>query len=272
MLKKLKGIIASVFSLVILTACGVQTSAPQAQQNGGQGTGEQQVQLTVSAAASLKDALNEIKAAYQKEHPNVVLSYNFGSSGTLIQQIEQGAASDLFFSAGASQMNELEQKGLLHAGTRVDLLKNKLVVVVPANAPFTIHSFADVAQAPAVKKVAMGNPATTPAGKYAKDYYQAKGLWPELSPKLVLANDVRQVLSFVETGNVDAGFVYITDAKLSKKVKVVAEADPEVNKRIVYPAAVLKDTQHTAEAKQFLQYLQGEEAKKVFEKYGFVLK
>ncbi|ARV62685.1 molybdate ABC transporter substrate-binding protein [Nostocales cyanobacterium HT-58-2] len=225
--------------------------------------------LLVSAAASLKDGLEEIKTVYQQSKPNVNLSYNFGASGALQQQIEQGAPADIFISAGKKQMDALEQKGLLVSGTRTNLANNSLVLVVPSNST-GVTSFNTLADAK-VKKIAIGEPRSVPAGQYGEQVLQKLNLLQTVKPKLVYANNVRQVLASVESGNADAGLVYATDAKISDKVKVVVVADDKSHSPIVYPMAVLKSSKNVDAAKEFVQFLSSEPAKTVLKKYGFIV-
>ncbi|MBS3027214.1 MAG: molybdate ABC transporter substrate-binding protein [Dolichospermum sp. DET50] len=225
--------------------------------------------LLVSAAASLKEALEEIKPLYQQSKSNVNISYNFGSSGALQQQIEQGAPADIFISAAKKQVDALEQKGLLVAGTRNIIAKNRLVLVVPKNVG-GITSFYSLKDAK-VKKIAIGEPRSVPAGQYAQQVLEKLKIWTEVKSKLVFANNVRQVLASVESGNADAGLVYITDAKISNQIKVVVTADEKYHSPIIYPLAVVKRSKNINAAKEFSQFLSSNQAKAVFKKYGFIL-
>jgi len=225
-----------------------------------------ETELTVSAAASLTDALGELQKLYQDAHPEVKISFNFGASGALQQQIEQGAPADLFLSAAAKNMKALADKGLIQE--QRNLLKNELVVVVPSDGDAGIAKLEDLSQA-SVKKIAVGIPESVPAGSYAKEALTAAGSWDGLQAKLVQGKDVRQVLQYVETGNAAAGFVYKTDALSSDKVKVAFAVDPALYKPIVYPAGIVKETKHADAAAGFYAFLQTPEAIKVFEKYGF---
>ncbi|MBB6730419.1 molybdate ABC transporter substrate-binding protein [Cohnella zeiphila] len=227
-------------------------------------------ELTVSAAASLTDALTEIQKTYEADHPNVKLTFNFGGSGTLEQQIEQGAPSDLFLSAADKNMDALVGKGLIEDGKHAELLENELVVVVPADGGASIGALADLAQ-DEVKKVAIGIPESVPAGSYAQEALTAAGLWDQVRSKTVQAKDVRQVLQYVETGNTDAGFVYKTDALTSDKVKVAFAVDPASYTKASYPIGIVKATKHEAEAEDFYEYLQSKDALDVFVKFGFSL-
>ncbi|AFZ26823.1 molybdenum ABC transporter, periplasmic molybdate-binding protein [Cylindrospermum stagnale PCC 7417] len=225
--------------------------------------------ILVSAAASLKEALSEIKPLYQQSKPNVNITYNFGASGALQQQIEQGAPADVFISAAKKQVDALEQKGLLVAGTRTNLANNRLVLIVPKNV-VGVSSFYNLTDAK-IKKIAIGEPRSVPAGQYGEQVLKKLGIFNKVKSKLVLANNVRQVLAVVESGNADAGLVYATDAKISDKVKVVVAADDKYHSPIVYPVAVIKRSKNVAAAKEFVQFLSGSQAKAVLKKSGFIV-
>ncbi|HEY9597967.1 MAG TPA: molybdate ABC transporter substrate-binding protein, partial [Cyanophyceae cyanobacterium] len=227
----------------------------------------QPINLTISAASSLKDALQSIQPVYTQQKPNVILTYNFGASGALQQQIEQGAPVDVFISAAEKQMNTLQGKNLLLAETRKDLLKNTVVLIVPKNST-GISNFKDLSS-DKVKKIAIGDPQSVPAGQYGKEVLSSLKLFDPVKTKLVFAKDVRQVLSYVETGNTSAGLVYGTDAKISDKVQVIATAPENSHSPIIYPVAVVKRSKNPEAAKEFIQFLSSESAKGVFEQYGF---
>ena len=224
--------------------------------------------LTVSAAASLTDILNAINGAYVAQNPAVTITPNFASSGTLQTQIENGAPVDVFISAGATQMDNLQRQNLLLNETRRDLLNNRVVMVVPFESALRLTSFGDLAL-DKVKKIAIGDPKSVPAGMYASQSFDELGITAQLQPKEVLAADVRQVLTYVEGGNVDAGVVYWTDAITSPKVKVVAVGPEDINAKIVYPVAVMKASKNRDLAKSYIDFLLGAQAKALFEKYGF---
>jgi len=225
------------------------------------------VTLTVSAAISLKDALDEIAKLYETKHPGSTISYNYGGSGTLQHQIEQGAPVDIFFSAAEKQMDALQAEHLVLLATRHDIVRNSLVLVTPADTD-VVKDFPDLAK-PAVKTIALGEAATVPAGQYAEQTLQHLGLFDAIKSKVVYAKDVRQVLTYVETGNADAGLVYRTDALTSKKVRIAATAPEDSHDIIVYPLAVLNTTKNEAAARDFAGFIGGPEARPVFNKYGF---
>jgi molybdate transport system substrate-binding protein len=228
------------------------------------------VELNVSAASSLTDVLKAIDDAYTKANPNVKISANFAASGTLQKQIEQGAPADIFISAGAKQMDALQKENLTVNGTRVNLLKNKVVLVVPADSKLGITSFNDLTK-PTVGKVAIGDPASVPAGDYGTQALQALNIYDQVKSYLVLCADVRTVLSYVEQGNVDAGIVYATDAAITDQVKIVAEAPDAINAKIIYPAAVISGSKNVDAANAYLAFLLSDTAKAIFTKFGFVV-
>ncbi len=224
--------------------------------------------LTIAAAASLKNAMTEIQALYLKEKPNSKLSFNFAASGTLQTQIEQGASVDVFFSAASSNMDSLKSKGLLVDSTVKNLLGNDVVLIVPKDSKLTIDSFKDVTGS-SVKTIGIGEPASVPAGKYAQDVFTYYKVWDQVKAKAVFGTPVTQILTWVETGNVDCGVVYSTDAAASTKVKVITTALDESHTPIVYPAAVIKSSTHTVAATDFVNFLSSADAKAIFVKYGF---
>ena len=230
---------------------------------------ENNIELNVSAAVSLKDALEEIKKEYEKKHPHVKIIYNLGASGSLQRQIEQGAPADLFISAAPKQMDELERKHLISKGSRINLVENQLVLVTPKTSAFVLKDFSDIQQA-AVKKIALGETAVVPAGQYAQQALASMGLWETAKEKAVYAKDVRTVLTYVETGNVEAGFVYKTDAAASEKVQIAAIAPAGSHAPIVSPMGMMEGAKNHKAAEAFALYLTGAEGKAVFEKYGFV--
>jgi len=254
-----RSVVAALLGLALFTAGSLGGSpAPQAGK----------ADLTVSAAISLKDALDEEKQAYIAANPNVTIATNYGASGTLQLQVEQGAPVDVFLSAAPKQMDALESKGLLLEGTRKNLLRNDVVLIVPKDSTLGISSFQDLTRAD-VKQVALGEPTVVPAGQYAKEVLTSLGIYDAVNSKAVLAKDVRQVLTYVETVNVDAGIVYATDAMSSTKVKVVATAPAKSHSPVIYPAAVIKASKDPAAARAFLDFLASPQGRAIFQKYGF---
>ncbi|WP_059171604.1 molybdate ABC transporter substrate-binding protein [Bacillus sp. FJAT-27445] len=252
-MKKFYGLTALLLLLIVASGCAEKAKLE-----------EKRVELTVSAAVSLQDALNEIAANFEKKHSTIKINYNFGSSGALQQQISQGAPVDIFLSAAVDKMDKLEEEGLLEI--RSDLVGNELVLVVTENAQNTIRTFEDLGKS---DKLSIGTPESVPAGKYARETLEYLGVWQAVDGKIVYAKDVRQVLTYVETANVDAGIVYKTDAMASEKVEIADTAGEDSHGPIIYPLGIVKDGRHLKEATEFYKYLTGDESVGVLEKYGF---
>ncbi|RPK23386.1 molybdate ABC transporter substrate-binding protein [Paenibacillus xylanexedens] len=231
---------------------------------------QETVDLTISAAASLTDAMKEIETNYELANPYIELNFNFGASGALQQQIEQGAPADVFVSAATKNMNALVDENLIASGDQKNLLQNSLVAIVPADGNHTVTSEKDLTS-DSIKTVAIGIPESVPAGTYAKEALTNAKLWDELESKLVQGKDVRQVLQYVETGNADAGFVYKTDALTSDQVKIAFEVDKNSYTPANYPIGIIEGTKHRTEAEQFYAYLQTPEVLDIFAKYGFTI-
>jgi len=227
-------------------------------------------EVDVFAAASLTNALKDIAATYEKTGGDHIV-FNFAASNTLVMQIKAGAPSDIFFSADEAKMDDLEKQGLVAKGTRKDLLSNSLVIVVPGDSSVTMTSAAQLA-GPKIQKIALGQPQSVPVGIYAKEYLKKIGVWDQIAARVIPTESVRAALAAVETGNVDAGIVYKTDALISKKVKVAYEVPIAEGPAIAYPAALIQGSKHAAAAKKFLDYLSGPSSLKTFEKYGFITK
>ncbi|MEI7732910.1 MAG: molybdate ABC transporter substrate-binding protein [Verrucomicrobiota bacterium] len=225
--------------------------------------------VTVFAAASLTDSLKEIAAAYEKPSGDKIV-FNFAASGPLARQIEAGAPADLFFSADEAKMDTLEKQGLIVKETRRSRLSNLLVLVTLTDSSLTIASPRDLAT-PGVKRLALGDPKTVPAGTYAKEYLTKLELWSGVEKKIIPCESVRAVLAAVESGNVDAGMVYKTDAAISGKVKVAFKVSANDGPKISYPLALVKDSRQPVAARKFLDHLTGPEADKVFLRRGFIL-
>ncbi|UFJ39597.1 molybdate ABC transporter substrate-binding protein [Brevibacillus humidisoli] len=253
--------------LVTLTACSAMQPVAS---TGGEGTSSDspKTELVVSAAASLTDAMNELKGTFEQEHPQISLVFNFGSSGKLARQIEQGAPSDLFLSASQKDMDTLDEKQLIDKDSRVDFAANRLVLIAAVDSPLPFSSIEQI-DPEQFQHLAIGEPEIVPAGRYAKDVLQSVQLWVPLQEKLVLGSDVRQVLTYVATGNAELGIVYASDATIADGVKVLAAAKQEWHQPIVYPAAIVSSSAHRPEAELFLDYLTSEAGKAALKKYGF---
>ena len=225
--------------------------------------------VTVSVAVSLKDATEELGRVFMAARPGVTLRYNFGASGNLQKQIEAGAPVDLFLSAAQRQMDELERKNLIVSASRRAFAGNALTVIKPADSRLDITKPADLLEA-RVGRIVIGNPRTVPAGQYAEESLRALGLWDRLQPKLVFAENVRQALHYVARGEVDAGFVYTTDA--ASRAQGVKEAfrPPEDSYRpIIYPGAVVAASRQATLARAFLDLLGSPEGRTALSRFGF---
>jgi molybdate transport system substrate-binding protein len=231
-------------------------------------TSSEPVELTIAAAASLTDVTAEIADAYKQVAPDVQLTFTYASSGNLQTQIEEGAPVDIFMSAAQKQMNALEEEGLLADGTRSDLLENKVVLIMPADSDMALTSFEDLAT-DMVSSVALGDPESVPAGQYAEEVLTSLDILDTVKEKANYGSDVRQVLTWVESGNVDCGVVYATDAATSENVKVVCEAPEGSVKAIIYPVSVLEQSASKDAAMSFIEFMKTDDAAAIFEKYGF---
>jgi molybdate transport system substrate-binding protein len=225
-------------------------------------------EILVSAASSLKDVLEAIAASFIKSNPGIKLDFNYGASGQLRIQIENGAPADVFISAAASDMDALAKKGLIAPNTRCQVTRNLLVLVCNRTLGPRLKKMEDLLGRATVR-VAIGNPVTVPAGRYAKEVLESSGLYNRLKDKLVLGENVRQVLDYVARGEVDAGFVYKTDALGEPKAEIVETIRENRHTPIVYPAAVIAASGNAAGAAKFVQYLRSGEAQAIFRKFGF---
>lgn len=222
--------------------------------------------ITVSAAVSLTDALTAVAEAYARTGATV--RFNFAASNVLARQIVNGAPADVFISADEAQMDVLAAAGLLAAESRVDLLRNQLAVAVPNDRPRTLKGIAELAE-PSFKRIAIGDPAAVPVGVYAKHYLEREGLWSTLQPRLVPAGSARAALAAAESGAVDAAIVYRTDVRTALKATVAWVVPLDRGPRIVYPGAIVKRTASAGESKRFLDFLRGDAAARIFERFGF---
>ncbi len=226
-------------------------------------------EIIVSAAISLKDAFEEIGRSYELKNRGPQVVFNFGASGDLARQIEGGAPADVFASASQKYMDGLDEKGLLLQGTRSDFAANSIVLIVPAGSKTVPASFEGL-EARDIREIAVGNPKTVPAGRYAEEVLTYYKLMPSVKDKLVLGENVRQVLDYVARGEVDAGIVYATDGSIrAKEVRVAASAPEKSHKPVVYPIAVVKGTKNEAAAKAFIAFVLSPAGKRILEKYGF---
>jgi molybdate transport system substrate-binding protein len=252
-----KKIVPALLAIVLLVIAAAPVRAAASQE------------LTVSAAISLKNAFTDIGAAFETQHARVKVLFNFGASGGLREQIRAGAPADLFASAALKDMDILDADGLMLRDSRVDFVSNAMVLIRPSASKVVVTSFDDLRR-PEVAKIAVGDPVSVPAGRYADEVLRSLGLADVLRNKLVFAGNVRQVLDYVVRNEVDAGMVYATDAKtLPGDVVVVARAPESTHKPILYPIAVVKGSMNEATAREFISFLRSGTARSILERCGF---
>ncbi len=279
MKKRSKAIAALLALAVSMTACLTGCGRTNTDTNAD---ASEKTELVVFAAASMTETLNQIKTDYEAQHKDITLTYNFDSSGTLKTQIQEGAICDVFISAAQKQMDQLdaskdntanpEQLDFINSDSRMDLLENKVVLVVPENNPENINSFDDLKSKLESGDVllAMGN-SDVPVGQYTQKILQYWGLDEKAladAGEITYGSNVKEVTTQVSEGSADCGVVYYTDA-YSAGLKIVGEATEEMCGKTIYPAAVMKNSEHPEQAQEFLAYLSSDAAAKVFEKVGF---
>lgn len=279
MKKRSKAIAALLALAVSMTACLTGCGRTNTNTNAD---ASEKTELVVFAAASMTETLNQIKTDYEAQHKDITLTYNFDSSGTLKTQIQEGATCDVFISAAQKQMDQLdaskdetanpEKLDFINSDSRMDLLENKVVLVVPENNPENINSFDDLKSKLESGDVllAMGN-SDVPVGQYTQKILQYWGLDEKAladAGEITYGSNVKEVTTQVSEGSADCGVVYYTDA-YSAGLKIVGEATEEMCGKTIYPAAVMKNSEHPEQAQEFLAYLSSDAAAKVFEKVGF---
>ena len=277
-MKKYLSLLLALCLTLSLAACGSKANTNADAADGSQtqdntpaeAPASEPVELIVFAAASMTETMNQLKEMYEQNNPNVTVTYNFDSSGTLLKQIKEGADCDLFISAAPKQMNALEESSLLLEGTRLDLLENKVTLAVPEGNPKGVESFDQLAELLKSGEVllAMGN-SDVPVGQYTQKIFAYYGIdEAAVSGSLTYGSNVKEVTTQVSESAVDCGIIYATDA-FSAGLEVVDEATAEMCGQVIYPAAVLAESQHPDAAKAFLDFLQTDEASAVFEGVGF---
>lgn len=226
--------------------------------------------INISAAVSLKGALTDIESIYEAQYPDQDIVLNFGGSGALQAQIEEGAPVDVFFSAGAKQIDSLEEKNLIINESRKSFLRNSLVVITPSKSQLSPKEIKDLSD-DNFAKISHADPALAPAGQYATEAINYYNLKDQLGSKTVLSPDVKTTLTWVEAGEVDAGFVYMTDAMTTSKVNVGFTVDSASHSPIEYPAAIIKDSRNLQGASQLMEFVSTEQFLDIFQKYGFLI-
>jgi molybdate transport system substrate-binding protein len=262
-----------VLSLVTLFACLMTIGCKSNLQINGAPSASP-ITITVSAAASLQDVLEAITPEFQVNYVNIRVDYNFGSSGSLQHQIEQGAPVDVFFSAATKQMDALAEKDLILSESRQDLVSNSLVLIAPSDSTLEITDLSQL-KAAQIRRLAVGEFRSVPVGQYSEQTFAQLGLLEPLRSKFVFGNTVRNVLAAVESGNADVGIVYATDVALALKnqgrIKALMTIPKEAHEPIVYPIAVLKGSVNADAARVFVDFLTSESTRQTFEGFGFGL-
>ena len=274
-IKKISAVILTMMIAFGLMACGSSVPETTEQKASQEAVTEGETTaikgtLNIAAAASLEKVFTELLIPmFQEQYPDVVIEGSYDSSGKLQTQIEEGALVDVFFSAATKQMTALKEEGMIADDTVVELLENKIVMIVPAGNEESFSGFEEIVNA---DMIAIGDPESVPAGQYAKEALTNLGLWDQVESKLSLGTNVTEVLNWVAASSAEAGIVYATDAAaLVDQVSVVAEAPEGSCSKVIYPVALLAESQNPEAAQEFLNFLQTEEAAKVFEAAGFTV-
>lgn len=271
-MKRIACIILIFCLLMVLAGCNTETPAAVRKPDGQAEpeTKEERVPektILLAAAASLKNCIDkELIPLFTQKYPNITVDTTYDSSGKLQAQIEEGADVDVFISAAMKQMIALNDKGLIKEGTMVELLENKIVLILPKDSMLDITSFEDILKA---EIIAVGDPESVPAGQYAKESFENLGLWQDVLAKASLGTNATEVLSWVASGSADAGVVYATDAASNENVKVVAEAPEGSVSKVIYPLGIIDATAKLEAGQIFTEFLKSEEALSIFETYGF---
>lgn len=252
------------FILTMLTAVMIICVTACSQKDEGKQT------VNILAAASLTDVMGELESNYESEHSDVDLVFSFAGSGALQTQIEEGAPCDIFLSAAMKQMNALRDEDLMNNDSIIQLLENKLVLIVPEGNDLGLTSFEDVVS-DEVDMIAIGDPESVPAGQYAVQVFETLGILQEIEDRANYGTDVRTVLTWVEEGEVDCGIVYATDAFTGDSVEIICEAPEGSCDQVIYPAGITASCECEDEAADFIDYLLSDEAASIFESYGFTM-
>ncbi len=270
-MKKITGLFLAAAMTACMPACSSpaprETEAPAAET---EASAAEKTDLMVAAAASLQYVMeDEIGPAFEKENPDISLTFTFDSSGKLQTQIEEGADADVFFSAAMKQMTALQEENLVDADSVTELLENKITLIVPKGSELGITGFEDITKA---EKIAIGDPESVPAGQYANEAFENLGMWDDVLAKASLGTNVTEVLSWVAEGSADAGVVYLTDATTSDqadRIEIIGYAPEGSCKKVIYPVGIVSASQKKDAAAKFIEYLRTEEGSAAFEKYGF---
>lgn len=240
-----------------------EKATPETESN----TDKEEVTILIAAAASMEKSLEELIPQFQEKYPWITVEGTYDSSGKLQTQIEEGLEADIFLSAAMKQMNALKDGNMIDADSIVELLENKVVLIVPAGAESKVTGFEDILNA---STIAIGDPESVPAGQYAKKVFDSLGIYDKVAEKASLGTNVTEVLNWVAEGSADAGVVYATDAAASDKVTIISEApEGSLDEKVIYPIGIVTASQKKEAAALFVEYLQSEEATNLFVSYGF---
>lgn len=251
------------------TTTAAETTAEETTAKETTAASGEETEILVAAAASLKNAYEDkLIPMFEEANPGVTVKGTYDSSGKLQTQIEEGLDADVFMSAAKKQMIALDEEGMIASDTITDLLENKIVLIVPTGNEKKLEKFEDIEKA---DSIALGDPASVPAGQYSEKALTNLGIWDKIQDKVSFGTNVTEVLNQVAAASADAGIVYATDvASMADKVEVVAEApEGSLSEKVIYPVAVVKGTAHEEVAKEFVAFLQTDKAITVFEDYGF---
>lgn len=274
MLKKLKPLAIFAMLLLLLTACNSNDTTSEEKDTKPEKESEppvEKVEIIVSAAASLTDVGEELATKFNEKNPNIKVTYNFGSSGKLSQQIQQGAPADVFLSASKKDMDFLSENKLIAEDTRFDFAGNELVVIAEKSTDIELNKLEDIATVEA-NNITMGDIEATPLGRYGKEALETVGVWSQIEGKMVYASTVNQVLTYIEEGNAELGISFNTDAIRSDKVKILTKIDPSLHAPVIYPAAAISSSKVLDEAKLYLDFLTSEDGKAILQSQGFITK
>ncbi|MFA6849402.1 MAG: molybdate ABC transporter substrate-binding protein [Selenomonadaceae bacterium] len=260
MKKRYRLMIVSLLAVCLLSA-GCGTTEKKAEKTAS-------IEINVSAALGLKEALVDIQKKYEKAHPEAKIVYNFAAAGVLASQIENGAPCDIFLSAAIKQVNDLKAKGLLQEDTIKDIVGNRLVLAVPRGNPLQLKNFKDLTKE-SVHYIGFGDIKTMPAGQYGKECLENIGIWQQVEPKFVVGKTVREIVAYVESGNADAAVAFETVVINNPKVEIAAFAPEGTHQTVLFPGAMLKNTKNEMAVRSFFDYLTSADALDIFQKYGF---
>lgn len=264
--------IFAMFIALLLTACGGEDAATteEKEDENQAAPPTEKVEIIISAAASLTDVAEDIKATFNEKNPNITVTYNFGSSGKLSQQIQQGAPADVFLSASKKDVDFLAENDLIDEDSRFDFAGNELVVITEKSKEIQLNSLEDIATVEA-DNIVIGDVEATPLGRYGKEALEKVGAWAQIESKLVFASTVNQVLTHVEEGNGELGIVFNTDAIRAEKVKIILNIDPSLHAPVIYPAAAINSSKNLEAAQTYLDFLKSDEGKSILETHGFII-